>query len=151
MLSAVIKNSILMLLLILIIHFIIINYITDLQQEYKLLKEVSVEEKPEIVISARVKPDEARSYSPQEKVVVKNEEHEAESKETNECNNQLKELYDFVYGDESAEADLGKLFDQIKPCDFDDNSLIKCTKQEKDDEISLCKNDTDIHHKSKAL
>ena len=41
MFSVVIKNSILMLLLILIIHFMIINYLSDIQNHYNSMKETN--------------------------------------------------------------------------------------------------------------
>lgn len=146
MLSVVIKNSILMLLLILIIHFIIINYISDLQQEYarrnKQYQEIN--KKPEVVVSTCIKPVQVAVTTTPEQIP------DTPKHVQPECN-QLKDLYDFVYGDEKAEGDLSKMFNNIKPCDFDDNKLEKCADQTKPDEIALCKNDIDNHHDEKAM
>ena len=149
MLSVVIKNSILMLLFILIIHFIIINYIADLQQEYKARKEAVIPSvmKPKVVVSTNIE-EEQQDPPPKQSTRVLKEES---TKQGLQCKDNLKELYDFVYGDENAEEELENLFKEIKPCDFDDNDLVKCLDQDKPGEISLCKNDIDSHHEKKTL
>ena len=155
MFSVVIKNSILMLLLILIIHFMIINYLSDLQNTYgsksvDLINDVSV-------ITKSLKDENSLEYRHSVTTIEKqNAEHDTSTKLNDESDlcisDSEKELYDFVYNDKKAESQLNTLYDITKPCDLNSDELIECTQDEhKGETISFCKNNVDMHFENNEL
>lgn len=172
MFSVVIKNSILMLLLILIIHFMIINYISDIQNQYNFMKgtkntngsntvskglqqtpvdyllstENNVEQTKDdaTVLSSDVTQLASSDVTPQDPTNIN---------EDCKVYDDQKELYDFVYGDKNAEEELNILYKQeIKPCTIESDNIVDCTPNEnKGDTISFCKNNVDQHFENKNL
>lgn len=162
MLSVILKNSILMLLLTLIVHFTIINYISDLQHELHRTKRVNPNlEIPSTIVSTLLDDSTFRQPTDNEDAVKKNTSSSSYDNDIKEagggggeqnCDNQFDELYDFVYGDKEADDQLTKMFsNKIKPCDFENKDLLQCSDQPYRDEIALCKNDIDNHYDNKAL
>ena len=173
MFSVVIKNSILMLLLVLIIHFMIINYISDIQNQYNSMKETSTTDGSNTISKAL--QQNATDY------LLSNENNEEQTQDaatllassdatmlespdatsldatqTNEdckVHDDQKELYDFVYSDKKAEEELNILYKQeIKPCTIEKDNIVDCTPNEnKGDTISFCKNNVDQHFENKNL
>lgn len=164
MFSVVIKNSILMLLLILILHFMIINYISDLQIEYgSKQKQIDDETKNEVstslpiddslIMTANANDATMQDATKTVPFTALTSENEMVNKDdVSVCKNDEKELYDFVYGDTTAEGDLNSLYDQITPCVVEKNEIVECTSSEqRGDTISFCKNDVDQHFENKHL
>ena len=142
MFSVVIKNSILMLLLILIIHFMIINYISDIQNHYNSMKETNNTGGSNTISKALQQTatdyllctennqetqdagdatllasgDAALLASGDAAIPLASED--ATSLDTTKTNKDCKvhddqkELYDFVYGDKKAEEELNILYKQ---------------------------------------
>jgi hypothetical protein len=153
MFSIVLKNTILMILLILIIHFIIINYIADLKR---------------VVLSTQnlVYLPEKKDTSP--KPVEHNKRNEAEVSADDPSSNHLgtileedatvptraeedkkdslQDLYDFVYNDtmtDSSAKQLNALFaeDESLP---NAHLTVPCEDQPVDsDKVEMCKNEVD--------
>lgn len=140
MFSLVLKNSILMILLILIIHFMIINYLCDLQRMNK--------KKDDIVNNRISKSLDTTSLTVDNHTTVK------EVKEVNEevkeevpidSKESLQDLYDFVYNDDKDdEEDIDKYFiDESKPCKIPSELTVPCDSQPNDKEVLFCKNEID--------
>jgi hypothetical protein len=140
MFSLVLKNSILMILLILIIHFMIINYLCDLQRMNK--------KKDDIVNNRISKSLDTTSLT------VDNHTTGKEVKEVNEevkeevpidSKESLQDLYDFVYNDDKDdEEDIDKFFiDESKPCKIPSELTVPCDSQPNDKEVLFCKNEID--------
>ena len=165
MFSVVIKNSILMLLLVLIIHFMIINYISDIQNQYNSMKETSTTDGSNTISTAL--QQNATDYllsteNSQEQtedaatLLASPDATSLDATQTNEdckVDDDQKELYDFVYGDKKAEEELNILYQQeIKPCTIEKDNIVDCTPNEnKGDTISFCKNNVDQHFENKNL
>uniref|UniRef100_A0A6C0CVC1 Uncharacterized protein n=1 Tax=viral metagenome TaxID=1070528 RepID=A0A6C0CVC1_9ZZZZ len=166
MFSVVIKNSILMLLLILIIHFMIINYISDIQNQYNSMKESTPTNEVNTITKVLHQPTDY-SLSPNDDIVVDHDESLSSQDATQtksftsidkleeDCkvHDDQQELYDFVYGDKKAEGELNMLYkEELKPCDIESDKIVDCTPNEnKGDTISFCKNNVDQHFENKNL
>jgi hypothetical protein len=175
MFSVVIKNSILMLLLILIIHFMIINYLSDIQNHYNSMKETNNTDGSNTISKALQQTatdyllstennqetqdagDAALLASGDAAIPLASEDATSlDTTKTNEdckVHDDQKELYDFVYGDKKAEEELNILYKQeIKPCTIETDNIVDCTPHEnKGDTISFCKNNVDQHFENKNL
>lgn len=167
MFSVVIKNSILMLLLILIIHFMIINYLSDIQNHYNSMKETNNTGGSNTISKAlqQTATDYLLSTENNQETqdagyaVIPLASEDATSLDTTKTNEDCKvhddqkELYDFVYGDKKAEEELNILYKQeIKPCTIETDNIVDCTPHEnKGDTISFCKNNVDQHFENKNL
>lgn len=167
MFSVVIKNSILMLLLILIIHFMIINYLSDIQNQYNSMKETNNTDGSNTISKAlqQTATDYLLSTENNQETqdagdaVIPLAYEDATSLDTTKTNEDCKvhddqkELYDFVYGDKKAEEELNILYKQeIKPCTIETDNIVDCTPHEnKGDTISFCKNNVDQHFENKNL
>lgn len=166
MFSVVIKNSILMLLLILIIHFMIINYISDIQNQYNSMKETQKTDGSNTI--SKVLQQNANDYllstgNNQETqdagtLLASGDTTFSASGDATKINedckvDEHKELYDFVYGDKKAEEELNILYkEKIKPCHIESDNIVDCTPNEnKGDTISFCKNNVDQHFENKNL
>ena len=158
MFSVVIKNSILMLLLVLIIHFMIINYISDIQNEYNSIKETTNTNGSNTISKVLQQPSQDGLLSEekiQDTTLFSSADTTTLFSSINECkvHDEQKELYDFVYGDKNAEEELNTLFkEEIKPCTIESYNIVDCTPYEnKGDTISFCKNNVDQHFEDKNL
>lgn len=175
MFSVVIKNSILMLLLILIIHFMIINYLSDIQNHYNSMKETNNTDGSNTISKAlqQTATDYLLSTKNNQEtqdagdaallasgdVTIPSASPDVTSLDTTKTNEDCKvhddqkELYDFVYGDKKAEEELNILYKQeIKPCTIETDNIVDCTPHEnKGDTISFCKNNVDQHFENKNL
>ena len=178
MFSVVIKNSILMLLLILIIHFMIINYISDIQNQYNFMKGTKntngsntvskgLQQTPvDYLLSTENNVEQTKDdatmlssdnvQSGDATILASPDATSLDTTQTNEdCKvyDDQKELYDFVYGDKNAEEELNILYKQeIKPCTIESDNIVDCTPNEnKGDTISFCKNNVDQHFENKNL
>ena len=141
MFSLVLKNSILMILLILIIHFMIINYLCDLQRMNKKKDDIVNNRisKSLDITSVDVPVNASVNASVKEEVKEKvKEEIPTDSKES------LQDLYDFVYNDDKDEEDIDKFFiDESKPCKVPSELTVPCDSQPNDKEVLFCKNEID--------
>ena len=154
MFSVIIKNSTLMLLFVLIIHFMIINYISDIQQKYS-----SSSKTRELKCSTDTKLSKALEEIPVDiqslEVTSGVEVNQGNgSEDLEQDNTKLKELYDFVYGDKTAECTLSNMFTDIKPCEIPTDQLVECEKDPRDKEsteLVFCKNDVDKHFQENEL
>lgn len=131
MFSLVLKNSILMILLILIIHFMIINYLCDLQRMNK---------KKDDIVNNRISKslDNTTSVDVSVDTSVKEvkEEIPTDSKES------LQDLYDFVYNDDKdEEEDIDKFFIDYEK--IPSELTVPCDSQPNDKEVLFCKNEID--------
>lgn len=173
MFSVVIKNSILMLLLVLIIHFMIINYISDIQNQYNSMKETSTtdgsntiskalqQNATDYLLSTENNEEQTQDTatllaSGDATVLASPDVTSLDATQTNEeckVDDDQKELYDFVYSDKKAEEELNILYKQeIKPCTIEKDNIVDCTPNEnKGDTISFCKNNVDQHFENKNL
>lgn len=175
MFSVVIKNSILMLLLILIIHFMIINYLSDIQNHYNSMKETNNTDGSNTISKAlqQTATDYLLSTENNQETqdvgdaallasgdaAIPSASPDVTSLDTTKTNEDCKvhddqkELYDFVYGDKKAEEELNILYKQeIKPCTIETDNIVDCTPHEnKGDTISFCKNNVDQHFENKNL
>lgn len=158
MFSVVIKNSVLMLLLILIIHFMIINYISDIQNQYNSMKKTTNNTNHTDTITTSLQPQDTDLQG----LVDHKEDHKEDHKsftsfkklEEDVCveRDDHKELYDFVYLDKTAEEELNMLYKEVKPCDIDSDKIVDCTPDDqRGGDISFCKNDVDKHFENKNL
>lgn len=180
MLAIIIKNSILFLLIIFIIHFIIKNHIEDVHMTSKYkhhnLKSCGSQDG---IISNSVINTEFKSSENQNTLVVQPEVKKDETiKKKSECKNslekqhitgdlilnqdsnnlndkQMKDLYDFVYNDESSNLDnLSKYFEEDETkvstkhkCSQND---VICPDDSKKEE-NYCTNKIQEHHDQKKL
>lgn len=133
MLSVIIKNSILMFLFLLIVHFIILNYINDTHVQHQSIHSSNMS-----------MPDSRTCDSQRIDMDIRKDEHIDKSNEMDrisdilletehmfkdaiekENNDKMKELYDFVYGDDLAEGELVNMFKDIKPeCSLNDDDFV---------------------------
>lgn len=128
MLSVALKNFVLVLLLLSIVHIMLNNHFNQINIMY---------------MNESVPPENDKCVRQHSDVEIVNSESEDKNptdttrdNDDTTCDDQLthnKELYDFVYGDDQAEAGLDKIFESVSRTVFP-----------KDDCI-------DAHHKSKTL
>lgn len=138
MFSLVLKNSILMILLILIIHFMIINYLCDLQRMNKKKDDIVNNRISKSIDNTFV--DISMDSSVKEVNQEVNQEVPINTKES------LQDLYDFVYNDDKddEEEDIDKFFiDESKPCKIPSELTVPCDSQPNDKEVLFCKNEID--------
>lgn len=137
MFSLVLKNSILMILLILIIHFMIINYLCDLQRMNK--------KKDDIVNNRISKSLDTTSLTVDNHTTVKEVNEEVKEEVPIDSKESLQDLYDFVYNDDKDdEEDIDKYFiDESKPCKIPSELTVPCDSQPNDKEVLFCKNEID--------
>lgn len=137
MFSLVLKNSILMILLIMIAHFMIINYICDMQRMHNKKQDIihnnistSLSEDPNVTAQYALASEVhalASDASPTEPPIQES----------------LQDLYDFVYS-EDKDDEIDRFFvDDTKPCDIPSVLTVPCDEQPKDTEIVFCKNEVD--------
>ena len=138
-----------MLLFILIVHFMIINYVSDLQQTYAH-KSRSLKSDADGTLTKALEATNAYTPDP----LVGSEVEAIGETDGSEDKYKLKELYDFVYGDKTAESTLTNMFTDIKPCELSKDQLVECGKDACDEESSdlvFCKNDVDKHFEDNEL
>jgi hypothetical protein len=141
MFSIVLKNSILMILFIMIVHFMIINYLCDLQRVYKkkehILNTIHTSINPSNVVMDMVDTPE---LPPIDNSEAKIEQHET-----------LQDLYDFVYNDTSQETeDITQLFTGDVHNPLPSHLTVPCEDQPVDTDILFCKNKVDdLYEKNK--
>ena len=156
-----VKNCLLAFLTILMFHFIIQNTIVDeiekmhrlevhksLEQKYikkteividdevsiKRAPEVSIKRAPEVSIKdilSAVKDDKIRSNDCDNSVTC------SEMTKTDPNFKMEKELYDFIYNDDTANGDLERYYDETKTKEADEQK-----------KISVDENNIDLHHES---
>jgi len=131
MFSLVLKNSILMILLIMIVHFMIINYLCDLQRTHNK-KSIIFQNKNKITTSLSPTVIESETI-PHTAVDVTD-------------HNKLQDLYDFVYSDDNDDALNTFFVDDSEPCKVPSDLTVPCADQPIDTEIMFCKNDVDLFY-----
>jgi hypothetical protein len=142
MFSLVLKNSILMILLILIIHFMIINYLCDLQRMNKKKDDIV---NNRISKSLDTKSLDTTSLTVDNHTTVKEVNEEVKEEVPIDSKESLQDLYDFVYNDDKDdEEDIDKFFiDESKPCKIPSELTVPCDSQPNDKEVLFCKNEID--------
>ena len=136
MFSLVLKNSILMILLIMIAHFMIINYLCDMQRMHNKKHDIIQNN----IISTFI-AGEAQTDLTKEAVVV-----DAPLDTDPPLQESLQDLYDFVYS-EDKDDEMDKFFvDDTRPCDVPSILTVPCDEQPKDTEIAFCKNEVDTFY-----
>ena len=136
MFSLVLKNSILMILLIMIAHFMIINYLCDMQRMHN--------KKQDIIRNNISTSFSGDPHGTAENVLTPDMSSQAAEVSSQEppIQEALQDLYDFVYSEDKDEID--KFFvDDTKPCEIPSVLTVPCDKQPNDTEIVFCKNEVD--------
>jgi hypothetical protein len=145
----------------------IINYLSDIQNQYNSMKETNNTDGSNTISKALQQTATDYLLSTENNQETQDAGHAAvplasedatslDTTKTNEdckVHDDQKELYDFVYGDKKAEEELNILYKQeIKPCTIETDNIVDCTPHEnKGDTISFCKNNVDQHFENKNL
>ena len=154
MFAIVLKNSILMILIILIIHFMIINYINDLKQERYVQMNKMVHHYLDDEQQTITNSNNNTNQAPSQKTIKNNVNDPSVEKPTSDEEEML-DLYNFVYDDKTTDDSLNNFFPELKNAD----TILKgcdvmCSEQPVDSKSKLfCLNEVDqfIHENKKNM
>lgn len=157
MLAVILKNTILVVLIICIGFFLIDNHLQELSNELK----INVAQKPKSEQNSHkgCKFSPVKDIIESSKVVVSTDEHASEEKNEDELpsaednisramkiriDDNMKEIYDYVFGDSGASDDLKNMYDT--PDVPDKGEVCSTETTEKNRYENMCKDPIQDHH-----
>ena len=161
MLALALKNSILICLIVSIGYFIIDNHLSELKcdVEYDKLRKknkptTKKSQKPSVVqeiLTETKEPEEERDTKGDDK---EEKEDTSESKRDNTQNmritidNNMKEIYSYVYGDSHAQKTLKEMYKTTKNGEVQSDDNVLCDNTEEEKYKRMCDDPIKDHHES---